>query len=53
MDAVAAGPLGALLPEVAPVLREWSVDDDMWKRRAAIIAQVRRKAATDFALLTD
>ena len=53
VDAVAAGPLGALLPEVAPVLREWSVDEDMWKRRAAIIAQVRRKAATDFALLTE
>jgi 3-methyladenine DNA glycosylase AlkD len=25
----------------------------MWKRRAAIIAQVRRKAATDFVLLTE
>ena len=25
----------------------------MWKRRAAIIAQVRRKGETDFALLTD
>jgi 3-methyladenine DNA glycosylase AlkD len=53
VDEVAAGPLGALLPEAAPVLRRWAVDEDMWKRRAAIIAQVRRKAATDFALLTD
>ena len=53
VDEVACGPLGALLPEVAPVLREWSVDDDMWKRRASIIAQVRRKAETDFALMTD
>ena len=44
---------GALLPEVAPALREWSVDRDMWKRRASIIAQVRRKAETDFALMTD
>lgn len=51
VDAVAAGPLGALLPEVAPVLREWSVDADLWKRRSAIIAQVRRKRDTDFALL--
>ena len=25
----------------------------MWKRRSAIIAQVRRKRETDFALLTD
>jgi len=53
VDAVAAGPLGALLPEVAPVLREWSVDADLWKRRSAIIAQIRRKRETDFALLTD
>lgn len=51
VDAVACGPLGALLPEVAPVLREWSVDPDLWKRRSAIIAQVRRKRDTDFALL--
>ena len=53
VDAVACGPLGALLPDVAPVLREWSVDTDLWKRRASIIAQVRRKADTDFALMTD
>ena len=53
VDEVAAGLLGELLPAVAPVLREWSVDEDMWKRRAAIIAQVRRKRETDFALLTD
>ena len=53
VDEVACGPLGALLPQVAPVLREWSVDSDMWKRRASIIAQVRRKAETDFALMTD
>ena len=53
VDEVAAGPLGDLLPEVAPALREWSVDDDLWKRRASIIAQVRRKRETDFALLTD
>jgi 3-methyladenine DNA glycosylase AlkD len=53
VDEVAAGPLGDLLPEVAPMLRSWSVDADMWKRRSAIIAQVRRKHETDFALLTD
>jgi 3-methyladenine DNA glycosylase AlkD len=52
VDEVATGPLGELLPGVAPALREWSVDDDLWKRRAAIIAQVRRKRETDFALLT-
>ena len=32
---------------------EWSVDADLWKRRASIIAQVRRKVETDFALMTD
>lgn len=53
VDEVATGPLGELLPDVAPALRAWSVDADMWKRRAAIIAQVRRKRETDFALLTD
>ena len=53
VDEVACGPLGALLPQVASVLREWSVDADLWKRRASIIAQVRRKAETDFALMTD
>jgi len=51
VDAVACGPLGALLPDVAPVLREWSTDNDLWKRRSSIIAQVRRKADTDFELL--
>jgi 3-methyladenine DNA glycosylase AlkD len=35
------------------VLRSWSTDEVMWKRRASIIAQVRRKAATDFALLAE
>ena len=32
---------------------DWSTDAVMWKRRASIIAQVRRKRETDFALLTD
>jgi 3-methyladenine DNA glycosylase AlkD len=52
VDEVSAGPLGALLPEVAPTLRDWSTDAVMWKRRASIIAQVRRKRDTDFELLT-
>ncbi|MBE2318507.1 DNA alkylation repair protein [Solirubrobacter sp. CPCC 204708] len=51
VDEVATGPLGALLPDVAPVLRAWAVDEDLWKRRAAIIAQVTRKRETDFELL--
>jgi 3-methyladenine DNA glycosylase AlkD len=56
VDAVAAGMLGELLDRgfaLAPVLREWSTDADMWRRRSSIIAQVRRKARTDLALLYD
>ena len=53
VDAVATGPLGALLPEVADTLRAWSVDEDMWKRRSSIIAQVTRRADTDFELLVE
>ncbi len=53
VDEVSCGPLGDLLPEVAPALRAWSTDAVMWKRRASIIAQVRRKGETDFALLAD
>jgi 3-methyladenine DNA glycosylase AlkD len=53
VDEVSCGPLGELLPEAAPALRAWSIDAVMWKRRASIIAQVRRKRETDFALLTD
>jgi 3-methyladenine DNA glycosylase AlkD len=36
-----------------PVLHEWSVGEDMWLRRSAILAQVHRKADTDFALLVE
>ena len=53
VDEVSCGPLGELLPEAAPTLRAWSTDAVMWKRRASIIAQVRRKRETDFALLSD
>lgn len=38
---------------IAPVLREWSRDEFLWIRRAAIIAQVGAKERTDTALLTD
>lgn len=36
-----------------PVMREWSVADDMWLRRASIISQLPHKAATDRSLLTE
>jgi 3-methyladenine DNA glycosylase AlkD len=40
-------------PGVEPTVRRWAVDDDMWRRRAAILAQVGAKRATDVALLAD
>ena len=39
--------------EIAPVLREWAHDPDLWIRRTAILAQVGAKERTDRALLTD
>jgi 3-methyladenine DNA glycosylase AlkD len=53
VDPVATRRLEELWPDVVPVLREWSVSEDMWLRRSAIIAQVHRKADTDFVLLTE
>jgi 3-methyladenine DNA glycosylase AlkD len=35
------------------IMRQWSTDDDMWKRRCAILCQNRAKRATDLALLYD
>ena len=37
--------------EVAPVIREWAVADDLWVRRVAIICQVGAKERCDQALL--
>ena len=57
VDEVAAGMLGELLDRdgaaLAPALRAWVYDDVMWRRRAAIVSQVRRKERTDLALLYD
>ena len=35
------------------VLRDWAKDDDIWKRRTAILAQLRARGETDTALLAD
>jgi 3-methyladenine DNA glycosylase AlkD len=55
VDEVATFALGDLLGRdgaaLASELREWARDADLWRRRAAIVCQVRRKAATDLALL--
>ncbi len=57
VDEVAGHQLGVLLrlhPEaMATTLRTWAVGDQLWKRRAAIIAQLDLKAGTDTGLLTD
>ena len=39
--------------EMAVHMRAWSTDPDLWKRRSSIICQVKRKEATDLALLRD
>lgn len=50
-----AGHMGNLLrlhPEqLRPVMREWSTDTDMWKRRVSIICQISFKKDTDRDLL--
>jgi 3-methyladenine DNA glycosylase AlkD len=51
VDEVATRLVGEL--DVPEVMREWATDDDMWKRRTAIIHQIMRKEATDVALLFD
>ena len=55
VDWLAVHRMGGLLmshrTEVAPILRAWSMGDDLWKRRSAILSQNRHKAATDVDLL--
>lgn len=37
--------------EITPVMRAWSTDPNLWKRRVAIICQLSFKEATDLELL--
>jgi len=57
VDALAADRVGPLLraqhDELASVLRQWSADADLWRRRTSIIAQLGSGAGTDLALLAD
>ncbi len=57
VDAIAGRGVGAMLAahphRMKAVLREWAEDDDIWKRRTAILAQLRAKGETDTALLAD
>lgn len=57
VDEVATHRLRELLEiypeEMSRRMRSWSRDDNMWKRRSAIICQVGRKGSTDVCLLFD
>lgn len=57
VDEVAAHLLGGVLaayrPEVTPLVRSWGGEDHLWVRRTAVLAQLRHRADTDTALLTD
>lgn len=56
VDEVATRRVGPILrafpAEVAPVMRVWAVDDDMWRRRTAIICQIGSREATEVDLLS-
>ncbi len=55
VDSIASHHLGELLRryprEMRPILRDWAVSDDIWKRRSAILAQLGFKHETDLKLL--
>jgi len=57
VDLIASKRVGDLLKryprEMMTLLREWSRCGDLWKRRAAILAQLGFKASTDLRLLYD
>ncbi|MEY2398490.1 MAG: hypothetical protein QOJ00_1664 [Actinomycetota bacterium] len=57
VDAVAVHRIGPLLrayrDDIEPVVRRWSTDADMWRRRSSIICQVGAKADIDLGLLYD
>jgi 3-methyladenine DNA glycosylase AlkD len=55
VDAIASQRLGAILQHERAAMKramlEWSADSDMWKRRSAILCQLKAKAGTDLELL--
>lgn len=57
VDEVAVQRLPALLAaapvELKRAMREWSRCDDVWKRRASMLCQVKARGDTDLALLWD
>jgi len=57
VDAIATHQLGDVLRAepvpCAKLMRRWARDRDMWKRRAAILCQIRFKSDTNLGLLYD
>jgi 3-methyladenine DNA glycosylase AlkD len=57
VDEIASDRVGPVLRaypgEVGPLLRRWSVDGDIWRRRTAILSQLGSTTRTDVALLAD
>ena len=57
VDTVASTAVGPILradhDRVAPLMREWATDDNLWVRRTAILCQLGSKDATDLHLLRD
>jgi 3-methyladenine DNA glycosylase AlkD len=58
VDVIATHHLGTILERaprrMKPLMRRWArADDSLWKRRAAILCQIRLKAETDLELLYD
>jgi 3-methyladenine DNA glycosylase AlkD len=55
VDVIAAHRVGGVLRahhgQVAPVIRAWAVDDDLWVRRTAILSQLAGKGDPDTDLL--
>jgi len=55
VDVIASHLVGGVLvrfpEETTPVLRAWAVDDDLWLRRTAVLAQLGRASETDLDLL--
>ena len=57
VDTIASRAVGTMLSahpgQMRPLLRRWARDDNIWKRRTAILSQLRAKQATNTSLLTD
>jgi 3-methyladenine DNA glycosylase AlkD len=57
VDTLASHPLGDVLiadpARVSRLMRRWARDPNLWKRRAAILCQLRRRQQTDLTLLYD